>query len=224
MPNKITAWSYSRLACWESCPAQHNYRNILKLDEPKGAPLLEGIKIHNQIEKYLTGKVEACPIACLPMKDMLKDLRELKPIVEERWSFTKDMRKTTWMARNVYLRVVLDAALIYEDATADVIDHKTGKFRPNDATYADQMGLFAACTFIKFQDLHHITTRLWFVEHNEEVIAEYERSHAAEVLIDLTFRAEQMMADTDFPATPSWKCRWCHFRKDNGGPCEFSGD
>jgi len=139
MSKKITAWSYSRLSCWESCPRQFKYRNIDKRSEPKGPPLLRGIKIHNQLEKYLTGKTDLVPHSCAPMADMLEDLRELDPIVEEKWSFTSAMKNTTWMAKNVYLRVVLDAALIYEDKTADVIDHKTGKFRPNDKTYTDQM-------------------------------------------------------------------------------------
>ena len=30
-----------------------------------------------------------------------------------------------------------------------------------------------------------------------------------------------MFKDEIFAPLPSYMCRWCHFRKDNGGPCSM---
>jgi hypothetical protein len=32
-------------------------------------------------------------------------------------------------------------------------------------------------------------------------------------------RTKQMLEDTTYRATPGFHCRWCKYRKSNGGPC-----
>lgn len=231
MPRKakeITAWSYSRLADYEQCPLKYEARNILKLDEPKGDAMFRGITIHNEAAKFLAGETEKFPLSCAAFRDEFYELRDHHPIVEQKWAFTNRWKPTGYFAKNTYLRATLDAAVVYTDRTADVIDHKTGKLWIDRKTnvldlgpYEDQMGLFAAATIIMHPELTHVTSRLWYLDADEEVILEFPKAKAFDILNDLNERAQIMMNAKRFPPRPNPFCNWCHFRKSNGGHCKF---
>lgn len=232
-PTPITAWSYSRLSCYEECPAKHNYRNIMKLDEPKGDAMFRGIKIHNEAAKFLDGSTARVPESCINFKSEFAELKSFNPIVEQQWAFTKNMRPTSWFAKDCWLRATLDAGLVYRDGWADVIDLKTGKKYDG---YEDQLNLFAA-TMIHMNPTEvtvGVTVRLWYLDlddHSEaEVVRDITVDEAMDAFEDLTERAETMMAAERFPPRPGWYCggvrkdgtTWgCHFRKSNGGPCAY---
>ncbi len=220
MVNPIKAWSYSRLSGYESCPRQHKYRNIDKRPEPKSPAMLRGIKIHHEAARFLSGKIDQFPHSCAKFKDQFYDLLRLNPIIEQRWSFTKDWKPTTWMSKQVWLRATMDVGVVYDDMTAEVIDHKTGKRYDDD--YSDQLALFAAVIMKKFPDkIEHVTTRMWYLDSGDEVIQEFTKGEAMERLSNIVERAEIMMTTDRFPPRPTFKCRFCHWRATNGGPCEF---
>lgn len=227
--NPITAWSYSRLACYEECPRKHQYRNIRKLDEPKGDAMFRGIKIHNEAAKFLEGKTDRVPVSCLKFMPELIELKTFTPIVEQKWAFTKKMKPTSWMAKDCWLRATLDIGLIYGDGTGEAIDLKTGKMYDD---YDDQLDLFAHTLFKMHptEVTKSVTVRLWYLDAGEEVVREISKAQALERFEGLTERAEIMMSAKRFPPNPSWKCGginkagepWgCHWRKSNGGPCEY---
>lgn len=224
MKNPIKAWSWSRLALFEQCPALHKYRNIDKLPEPKAPAMMRGIKIHNEAAAFLSGETMLLPESCINFADQFRELRAFNPIVEQKWAFTKKMRPTGWMSKDCWLRATLDIGLVYSDGTGEAIDLKTGK-KYDD--YDDQLDLFAA-TLIKMHPTEitkSVTVRLWFLDIEDdtqnEVVREISKAEALEKFDDLVRRAEVMMTTNRFPPSPSWKCRFCHFRRDNGGPCEF---
>lgn len=215
-----TAWSYSALSCYETCPRQFKFRYVEKRDEPKGPQMQRGITIHDQAAKFLAGETDVFPTSCAHFRDEFYELREFLPIVEQKWAFDERWRQTTWMAKTVKCRMVLDVGLVYSDNTAEVIDHKTGKRYDDD--YRTQMGLFAAGMVKKFPYLTNVTARLWYLDENHEEIEEFTKAEALEILDDLTERADTMLNDRRWVPSPNFKCRFCHWRKDNGGPCEFS--
>lgn len=217
----LKAWSYSALSGFESCGFQHYCRKLLKLDEPKAPAMYRGIKIHNEAAAFLDRTEKMFPSSCNGFIDQFYELRDMNPIVEQKWAFTKKWRPTGWMSKDVKCRVIMDAGLIYSDDTADVIDHKTGKRYDDD--YTDQLGLFSAALIKLHPYVKSVTARLWYLDSGDEVTMEFSKAHAMDVLGDLEERAEVMMSDTNYVPRPSWKCKFCHFRKDNGGPCKFGG-
>lgn len=221
--NTIKAWSYSALTLFESCPRQFKYRKIDKLPEKKAEAMMRGIKIHNEIAKFLEGKLDEVPDSGMLFEDQLWELRGMTPIVEQQWAFTKGYKSVSWFDKKVRLRVIADAAVEYSDNTGDIIDHKTGKYREGDhETYDEQMDLTAAAMFKRNPLLTDITVRLWFLDADEEVIREIPKDQALLKLDELEDRAEIMMTTERFPPNPSWKCRFCVWSADQGGQCEYS--
>tara|TARA_R110000772_G_C13310278_1_gene440208 strand:+ start:742 stop:1413 length:672 start_codon:yes stop_codon:yes gene_type:complete len=223
MNKPITAWSYSRLALFEQCPAKYKYQNIDKLDQPKSPAMFRGIKVHDEIANFLIGKLDAVPESGKKFEDELWELREIDAnlVVELKWAFTKDWKPTTWMAGNVRARIILDAGVIYDDGHADVIDHKTGKYYA-DGNYADQLKLFAGAVCKKYPQVQTITVRLWYLDADKEITQEFTREEALDALLEIEDRADVLLAAKNFPPRANQFCNWCHFRKSNGGPCDFS--
>jgi len=234
--NTLTAWSYSRLTNYESCARAAKLEYIDKIKTPPVTAMANGIKVHDEAAKFLEGKLSDVPESCINFKDQFHELRELRPLVEIQQAFKKNLRTTGWFDKRAWLRVILDVDLDYDDHTAEVIDHKTGKFRgemenlsggselytfEDDSAYAEQMQLFSAVKYIKDPKLDLVTTRLWFLDHGIEVVKEYGRDEALNKFDELSDRAEGMLNAQRFPPAPSWKCGFCPFSLNGTGHCEY---
>ena len=161
MSNGITAWSYSRWAMYETCPAQFKYKHIDRLPDPGSAAMQRGNDVHKAGENYLKGTVKTLAPEFTHFKDQMKSLKKLQPMVEQQWGFTADWQPTSWFGSNTWLRIVCDVAIEYDDNTAEVIDFKTGK---KYSTNEDQIELFSGAPFMRNPDIEHVTARLWYLD------------------------------------------------------------
>lgn len=221
MSNGITAWSYSRYADYVSCPLRFKLKHIDRIPVPGSPAMDRGSEIHKEGENYLkTGKGKP-PASYKHFADPMKQLTQLNPMVEQQWGFTRQWTPTSWFGADTWLRIVCDVAVVYDDGTADVIDFKTGrKYDTNE----EQVELFSTGVFMKFPDVNHVTTRLWYldVEDDNEVIREYTRGDFERIRKDWERKTVKMFKDKKFAPTPSsHACRWCPFKKSEGGPCPY---
>lgn len=222
MTNGVNGWSFSRLQLYEECPAKFKYRNIDKLPEPKSDAMQRGIDIHKNAERYLTGETMLPDPTLMQFGAMFRELRELKPMAEYQLALDDGWKPTGWFAKGrnaAWVRLVLDAAVIYEDETsALVIDFKTGKKWGDNA---DQMDLFATGMFCAFPQLREVETRLWYLDTGEEDVSVFKKKGLAERKEAWEDRVEPLFNDTRFLPKPSNKCRWCAFSRAKGGPCKY---
>jgi hypothetical protein len=234
MPNKkiplVKAWSYSRYDCYQKCPALFKYRAIERRDEPKGEALLNGIKVHEDAEKYLKREIGRVPPTLNKLSKDFSSIKKIDAIPEEAWTLTKDWTETGWFDADAWLRIKVDAHYSVDDKTLKVIDFKTGKIRLNEG-YEQQLELYAVGAFAIF-DVERVETELWFVDHgviygrgdNDDENQEhfmYEISEYESLVKVWKQRIKPMFNDTRFDPTPNYSCKWCHFSKANGGPCKF---
>ena len=216
----VTAWSYSRIALWEECPYKFKLKHIDKLKEEQSPAMARGDKVHKGLAAHITGEAPMPPEA-KPFCGLVAELRTMPAdnrVVEQQWGFNKSWRSVGWFDKACWVRVILDAGVVYPDGTADVVDFKTGK---KYGTNADQMELFALATFCRFPHLSHVTTRLWYLDSGDEDVAEFEQDARSEMIEKWEKRVAPMFADTTFAPRPNDKCKWCSFSKSKGGPCKF---
>ncbi len=219
-----TAWSYSALSAYEACPRNYFVTKVLKIKQEKNEGQWRGIKLHDKGAKFLAGETDDFPIEFAKFEDQMYELREFHPIVEQKWAFNAKWKSTGNFAKDVKCRMVLDVGLQYADRTAEAIDHKTGKYKPEDnEKYFDQMGLFAYGFTKMFPGTTHITTRLWYIDQDKEIIKEFTAQDAAMVGKDMERRASRILEDDRFAPRPNKGCYWCPIAKAKGGPCEFGG-
>lgn len=216
----ITAWSYSRLALWEQCPLAFKLKNIDKIKEEQSPAMARGDKIHKQMAAFAMG-TGARPAEAAKFGQLSDELAAMPTdikVVEQQWGFSKSWRPTGWFGKDTWLRVILDAGVIYPDGTADVVDFKTGK---KYGTNKDQMELFALATFCRFPHLSHVTTRLWYLDSGDEEVAEFEQDNRSEAIEKWEQRVAPMFEDNVFAPRPNDKCKWCSFARSKGGQCKF---
>lgn len=217
--DKVTSWSYSRLSDFETCPRRFRYKHLDKLPEPRGPSLERGIRVHEDCAAFLAGKLRQ-PTSEIESfgVGMFEMLRSLNPFVEQQWGFTAKWRQTGWFAADTWLRVALDAAVLYPDDTGLAVDHKTGKkYGSND----DQMELYALAFMCRYPQVKKVETRLWYLDSGDEEIAEFTADDKSALREKWNRRAAGMLSEQVFPARPNPKCRFCAFAKGAGGPCEF---
>ena len=235
----VKAWSYSRLGTYQSCPLKFKLTAIDKLAEPKGPAMERGNVIHGLAEAYLKGDKKTLPKELKLQEGVFKDLRaRIKKAphlveVEQMWGFTADWQLTRWDNwTGCWLRVKLDVAHVDELTNTVVItDWKTGKFRPDNLQdYIKQLGLYGLAALLKYEHLGptlKVQPRLVYLDNptiyqgdgkepltfGPKDVAKLKKLWEKEV--------KPLFNDRVFAPKPNRWCGWCHFRKDNGGPCQY---
>ena len=216
---RLTQWSYSRWAGYEDCPLKTKLKVIDKLQEPGSPAMDRGTFIHKESEDYVTAKRKPpLPQSLAYFGDELAQARKGQPRCEHEWAFTSSWEPTGWMAKDCWCRVKTDLTFTRKNDLV-IVDHKTGKRRESHLT---QLSLYALAGFIIFPDHDSITTEVWYLDQGKPVTSEaYKREDVPFLKLDWEQKTKAMLNDQQFAPRPSYTCRWCHFRKENGGPCRF---
>lgn len=218
----VTAWSYTRYADYVRCPLFFKLKHLDKsLKDDGNAAMQRGGDIHKEAEDYTIGKIKKLPGSLEKFKDQFNELKSLKPMVEQNWGFRNDWSwtgRSDWFGSEVWLRVKADAFAFYEDNTADLIDHKTGK---KYGTNVDQIELFGASAFMRIPTLTNVTIRLWYLDIGDEETFEMTAAEATSIRKNWDKKIKPMFNDRHFAPKPNEKCRYCPASKQNGGECKF---
>ncbi len=226
--NDVKSWSFSRWELYELCPAKFKFRHIEKLPEPDSPAMARGNEIHALAAARLTSETPA-PLtselaqfaATFGALGAIRERAErdgTRMYVEEKWAFTEDMTPVDWFDSSVWLRTILDVGLIYADHTADIIDWKTGKPRPENVA---QMEVFGMSVMAMFPGLTNVTARLCYLDYGQEVKKEYSASEYSALVERWRRHVEPMFRDKTFAPRPNPKCMWCAYSRSNNGPCRF---
>lgn len=227
----LTSWSYSAYTQYNKCPHSVFLQRIKRVrmpepDEPN-PHLVKGDMVHKFSENYVKQPGRA-PVLIPEVKRIagrLKELRKAKARVEGEWAFNRDWLPVSWFAKDAWIRMKVDALLErLAPPLINIIDYKTGKVYDD---HKQQRSLYA----LGGLQLVQIGQLARGMRHTE-LIAEHlytdTGQHAKEVfhLKDLPKlkrewekRTEQMLRDTDYKPVTGNHCRWCEYRKSNGGPC-----
>lgn len=222
MTAALTAWSFSRWDAHHQCPLKFKLRYLDKNEEPAGAAMLNGRKVHNALRDYLSkydSPLEPPPEAG-KASELAAQLRQgdWDKVVEQQWGYTREWQATSWFGNATWFRSVLDVGVIYDDNTAEVVDWKTGKPR---GTYGEEMELFAISLMQRAARVTHVSTRLAFTDVKHEVFSEFPRSDLPALIAKWERQVAPMFEDTTYLPRPNEGCKWCHFAKSKTGMCRY---
>lgn len=230
---KILSWSFSRWAAYDNCPFAAKLKFVDKLQEPSSPALARGTELHTLCEEYLRGVKKTVPKEVKPIEKYLKDLKKRGAIPEAEFAFDKNWNPVTWFSKDAWVRikadVVVDPVVDDEVPTVCVDDFKSGgKLQPDGSVvgrdeYPVQLRLYALAGLKTRPTAQKARTRLIFIDHGKDIPMEDEFTQKDVKLLqkEWEMRTKKMLSDTAFKPKPGNACRWCHFRKANGGPCQF---
>lgn len=219
MSKQIEQWSYSRYNDYATCPAKAKYKHIDKIKEPANPAMERGSLIHKEAEIYVEAQQDRMPTSLTKCQDYFDELADADLVFTERkMAMTRDWRITDFFAKDCWVRMILDLMFKIDD-TLVIVDYKTGRQRPE---HRNQLSLYAIAGFAEFgDDIKEVDAEIWYLDHGERMDDTYTREDIPWVMRKWEEDTTPMLSDVRFAPRPGHYCRWCHFRKDNGGPCEF---
>ena len=215
------AWSYSALTAYETCPRRFQLTRVTKqVVEPQTEATIWGNKVHKALELFAKGEKPLPPDLQKYERYVKKILSyEGKRVVEERIALDKNFRPTTWMAKDVWVRGIIDIGVVGSEK-AYLLDWKTGKRRPD----SNQLKLFAALAFAIYPWVDKVTTGfIWLksAEFDKEV---FTRDQLPEIWDEFFPRLDRLAIsyrDDKWTPKPSGLCKnWCPVGRRL---CEFCG-
>jgi hypothetical protein len=211
------------------CPLAVFFDKIkrIRIVEPPNPHFIKGDKVHKAAENYIGTEGKAPPIISelKGVTDRLKSFRKLKAMVELEWAFDKTYNKVGWFDRTAWLRVKTDVCAVSpEPPLIQITDWKTGKVYDD---HKQQRSLYAlgGLQLVESKlladgnkDVKLIAEHL-YTDTGQTATEEFCMKDLKPLKKEWAARIKTMMGDTQFRATPGYACRWCKFRKSNGGPC-----
>lgn len=218
----ITQWSYSTWQTHNQCPRKAYYKKILKLKEPETPRMRRGTRHHTIAENFVNGTTEALfdqygnDISIF--RRQFEVLRARNASCELEWAFTNLWHPTDFKAENAWCRAKTDATFWRSDGALGIVDYKTGKIYDD---HKIQLQLYALGGFIMEPKAKVIVAQDWYLDQDAMKEETFARAQMHELLAQWNKRVQPMLTDTIFPMKPGPFCKGCHFRKENGGPCDF---
>jgi hypothetical protein len=200
------AWSYSALKNFETCPKRYYHYNVAKdVREPESDQLREGNALHAAFDKRLKGAPLVFPYTHHePMLAKIVDAPG-QTLAEQKLALTSSFQPTTYFAKNVWFRTVIDAGKLREES-ATIFDWKTGQVR-EDPT---QSTLMAATVFAYNPAIVRITASLVFLAEGKVCTDTFLREDLPEMWGEILPRVEALRVAREtnaYEPKPSGLCR-----------------
>jgi CRISPR/Cas system-associated exonuclease Cas4 (RecB family) len=222
---KPFAWSFSRYKAYEQCPAFYKFKHLERRPEPQGDAAAHGEVVHKGADDYVSGKLKQMPeeLSKTNFQEDFQILRKIQAQCEQEWAFNAEWRKVDWFASDAWLRMKVDTHFLTEErknslriTTVNIIDFKTGKLREEHEL---QRSLYAIGGFIVYPDAKIVRAQHWYIDSGEIMEDLYSPKHFEQLQKAWLLRIKPMINDTRFIPRPGNYCRYCAYRKSNGGPC-----
>lgn len=211
-------WSFSSLQMFEQCPRKFHYIRITKeVKDEMNEVGLWGNRGHQAIAASLKNKV---PLRgewakYQPIVDRVAASPGRKN-VEVKFGITEDLRPTTFFAKDVWYRGIIDLQVVGTKA-ACAFDWKFGKVREN----SDQLKLFAAATFAQYPFVQSAHTMYVWLPHGKTTPQVYYKEEADSLWAEFLPRLARMKKAEE---TQRWlpnPTGLCHFCPVGPTRCEF---
>jgi CRISPR/Cas system-associated exonuclease Cas4 (RecB family) len=215
------AWSYSALTAFETCPRRFQLTRVTKqVREPQTEATVWGNKVHKALEDFAKSGKPLSP----DLKKYEKYVKKIqsyegKRVVEERVALDRNFRTTTWMAKDVWVRGIIDIGVVGSEK-AYLLDWKTGKRRPD----SNQLKLFAALAFAMYPWIDKVVTGFIWLKSGEFDKEVFTRDQLPEIWNEFLPRLSRVAIAYDqdkWTPKPSGLCKnWCPVGRQH---CEFCG-
>ena len=221
----ITSWSHSKLTEFEKCKYRTWLLHDQRVPEPQ-RPLPagkteqandRGTRIHQAAEDYVRG---IRPDLIPELSKFEFELELLAVMFEDgivsmegEWALDQEWVPCDW--KEGWHRSKVDVIVHHSPTHATVIDYKSGRKFGNEVKHGEQMTLYALNAMVRFPELTHVTTELWYVDQKEGMnksIMTWPRHVALQHRAKFHQRGMALTTCEVWPANPNmYSCQWCMY-------------
>lgn len=206
----MPAWSFSSLNDYANCPRAYQLKRVTKeVKQVESEQMKFGTECHLYLENRVAKK-DPLPdhLAWVEPHFVMMEESGGQLIAEQKVALTKGLNPTTFFAKDVWVRGIVDLTVRYGDKSV-VIDHKTGKRKID----SDQLMLFAAFEFASRLDIPEVRTGyLWLKDKklDSEVFKREDLPRIWGHFLPKVEKLERAYELDEWPCRPSGLCNpWC---------------
>lgn len=204
------AWSYSRLASYETCPRKFWAESVGKtVPFVKSEQAAYGDEVHLAFKDYFKSGTPL-PLHLRHFEKIIAPIAKAPGVksIEQKICLNASWEVVDWFAKDAYLRVISDLTQL--NGTHGVLwDWKTGKPK-DDFT---QLRLNAAVTFHLAPEIQTATVAFLWLQTKKVAPLKMVRADATDVWAELLPRVakyQEAHVKQDFPPRQNFLCRgWC---------------
>ena len=212
------SYSYSAIKLYEQCPLKYKLTRIDHLVEPSGDAANRGKTIHAEIEAILKGGLNLLSDDIKHLEEKLSNWIKVNGQSELPVGINDKWEPVDFNAEDVMFRGIIDLFIKEESGRATVLDFKTGKHRD----YSDQVSVYSTVILSTMPDVDTVENVIEFIDlAKTDKYKPITRSDLPRLQLQLKGRITAIEKDKIYAPNPSVLCKWCHFRKSNGGPCKW---
>ena len=212
------SYSYSAIKLYEQCPLKYKLTRIDHLVEPSGDAANRGKTIHAEIEAILKGGLNLLSDDIKHLEEKLSNWIKVNGQSELPVGINDKWEPVDFNAEDVMFRGIIDLFIKEESGRATVLDFKTGKHRD----YSDQVSVYSTVILSTMPDVDTVENVIEFIDlAKTDKYKPVTRSDLPRLQLQLKGRITAIEKDMIYAPNPSVLCKWCHFRKSNGGPCKW---
>lgn len=160
---KPQAWSHTALNNFLTCPRQFYHLRVAKdVQDSKNEAALWGDRVHKAFEARLRDGTALPPELGIYegyCAAIAKQAEGKTLLVEQQYAIDRNLQPCDWFSKEVWCRGIVDV-LVVNGARAKVLDHKTGKRKPDFR----QLKLFALLTFIHHPQVDTVDTAFSWIK------------------------------------------------------------
>ena len=238
----IKAGSFSRLDVFSTCQYRAKLAFVDRIPEPDRGPGPltapdgskewhndRGSRIHDLGEHYVSGVIQDFPSELSKFESAFNGLRTAyenqswtgQVQTEKLWCFDENWENCPDDAWDrIWMRIKIDCTVFHSPQEATIIDYKTGRKFGNEVKHAQQCNLYQLGAFIRYPELEHITTELWYLDLGETTSVEYSRDKGMKSFSLWNNKNLAMTSCEDFRPNPNiHNCKWCPYGPKRSGDC-----
>ena len=212
---RLSNWSYSRYGTWKKCPALLKFQmedNTPRESHPAAA---RGTDIHKNVEEYILGKAELGD-GLRYYQEFFDTIRDSGAIPELPLALDASWSPVDWDDPDRWWRGVLDCVIEGEDLVY-IYDWKTGQ---EYGDHREQREIYAAAYFSVNPKPNTVVIHC-YLDKKQNTVSNFPADSIPKIRKDWEVKIQEMFNDTRMVPNPGFHCRFCHFRRNNGGPCQF---
>lgn len=227
------SWSLTSLGTYERCGLKYKFKYVDKIEEKRSFSANRGVEFHRTVELFLRGEILELPPELNFYTSFLTGLRQHEIYPEHRVSLSRNWTPTPWT--EAWVRAVVDLKLLikpevkkeiceectevfYPPTQAIVYDWKTGKPYPD---HDDQKALYSLAVFSEHPTLRSVRAVHVYLDSNTNREKTFHRDQMHQLRDHWEGRVQRLEQDPQYIANPGFHCRFCSYRREVGGPCQF---
>lgn len=208
--SSMPAWSFSSLNDYANCPRAYELKRVTK--EVKTVET-EQMRFGTESHLFLENRVKdgtTLPEHLAWVEPYIVQMEKSggKLVAEQKVALNKGLMPTTFFAKDVYCRGVIDLTVRYGDKSI-VIDYKTGKRKMD----SDQLMLFAAFEFADRPYVPEVRTGYLWLKDKKLDTEVFKREDLGRIwghFMPKVEKLEQAYLKDEWPCRPSGLCNpWC---------------